>query len=104
MNELEVIRELLTKDTWTKVDCKAALGIRNRYDGFETSNCFCTQGARREWRKEVKYWYEGVTGVTRGFGDTVAKVTKFFGVEPCAGCKERQDALNKVIPYDGTRD
>lgn len=36
---------------------------------------------------------------SRGLGDTVAKITGFFGVEPCNGCTERQEALNKMFPY-----
>lgn len=36
---------------------------------------------------------------SRGLGDTVAKVTKFFGIEPCGGCKQRQEILNDLVPY-----
>jgi len=36
---------------------------------------------------------------SRGLGDTIAKVTKFFGVRPCRGCKKRQRRLNKLWPY-----
>lgn len=48
---------------------------------------------------------------SKGLGDTIAKVTKFFGidkatktvtkavgVEDC-GCGKRQDTLNRVFPY-----
>jgi hypothetical protein len=34
-----------------------------------------------------------------GLGDTVAKLTKAFGIEPCDGCKSRQSTLNKLFPY-----
>jgi hypothetical protein len=34
-----------------------------------------------------------------GLGDTVAKITKFFGIEPCDGCKSRQARYNKLFPY-----
>lgn len=36
---------------------------------------------------------------SRGFGDTIAKVTKAVGVKPCGRCKKRQEALNKRFPY-----
>ncbi len=31
-----------------------------------------------------------------GLGDLVEKVTRFFGVKPCGGCKKRQRAWNAV--------
>lgn len=36
---------------------------------------------------------------SRGFGDTIANVTKFFGVQPCGGCEKRRDTLNRWLPY-----
>lgn len=36
---------------------------------------------------------------SRGLGDTVAKVTKAFGVKPCGRCKKRQQKLNEMFPY-----
>lgn len=35
----------------------------------------------------------------KGVGDTVARVTSRLGVRPCSGCKKRQEALNKKLPY-----
>jgi len=35
----------------------------------------------------------------RGVGDTIAKVTDILGIEQCDGCKERQDALNRLFPF-----
>lgn len=41
-------------------------------------------------------------GKSRGLGDTIKKlierVTK-GKVKPCGGCKKRQEALNKLMPY-----
>ena len=37
---------------------------------------------------------------SRGLGDTVAKVTKFFGISPCRDCGERQEFLNELFPYN----
>jgi len=36
---------------------------------------------------------------SRGLGDTVAKLTKAFGIKPCGGCKKRQKKLNEWFPY-----
>jgi pantoate kinase len=35
----------------------------------------------------------------KGLGDVVAKITGFFGIKPCSGCKKRQRALNKLVPF-----
>jgi hypothetical protein len=40
--------------------------------------------------------------VSRGVGDTIAKVTRAIGVKPCGGCKKRQEALNRIFPYERT--
>jgi hypothetical protein len=39
---------------------------------------------------------------SKGFGDTISKaINKVSGgkVKPCSGCKKRQEALNKLMPY-----
>jgi hypothetical protein len=36
---------------------------------------------------------------SRGLGDTIAKITSALGVKPCGGCKKRQEALNRLVPY-----
>lgn len=41
---------------------------------------------------------EGVV-VSKGLGDTVAKITSAVGIKPCGGCKERQKKLNRLFPY-----
>ena len=41
----------------------------------------------------------GIDITSKGLGDTIAKVTKAFGVKPCGGCKKRQEKLNKLFPY-----
>lgn len=41
---------------------------------------------------------------SRGFGDTIAKITSAVGIKPCGGCKERQEKLNKLIPYKKRKD
>jgi hypothetical protein len=36
---------------------------------------------------------------SRGVGDTIAKITSAVGLKPCGGCKQRQEWLNKKLPY-----
>jgi hypothetical protein len=36
---------------------------------------------------------------SEGFGDTVAKITKTFGIMPCAGCERRRKLFNEKIAY-----
>ena len=36
---------------------------------------------------------------SRGLGDTIARITSWFGIPPCGGCKRRQDRLNRWLPY-----
>ena len=36
---------------------------------------------------------------SRGLGDTIAKATKAVGIKPCGGCRKRQEALNRLVPY-----
>lgn len=37
--------------------------------------------------------------LSRGLGDTVAKITSRFGIRPCGGCERRRDLLNRWVPY-----
>jgi hypothetical protein len=37
----------------------------------------------------------------RGLGDVVAAATKLVGIQPCGGCADRQEWLNKVLPFKG---
>jgi len=37
--------------------------------------------------------------VSRGLGDTIARLTKAIGWKPCAGCNKRRRALNRLLPY-----
>jgi len=35
----------------------------------------------------------------KGFGDTIASITKAIGIQPCESCKDRQLKLNELFPY-----
>jgi hypothetical protein len=35
----------------------------------------------------------------RGLGDVVAAVTSAVGITPCGKCKQRQEALNRIVPF-----
>jgi hypothetical protein len=39
------------------------------------------------------------SGESRGFGDTIKKVTNKLGIKQCGACKKRQMRLNKLFPY-----
>lgn len=39
----------------------------------------------------------------KGLGDAIATVTDALGIEQCEGCKNRQERLNKILPF-GTKD
>ena len=36
---------------------------------------------------------------SEGFGDTVAKITKTFGIKPCSKCEERRKKFNQLVKY-----
>ena len=36
---------------------------------------------------------------SKGFGDTIAKMTSKVGIKPCGGCQKRKELLNKMLPY-----
>ena len=36
---------------------------------------------------------------SEGFGDTVAKITKSFGIKPCSGCERRRKKFNEALKY-----
>ena len=40
----------------------------------------------------------------RGLGDMVAAATSAIGIKPCASCKQRQIALNNLIPFKDDAD
>ena len=35
----------------------------------------------------------------RGLGDTIRRITSFFGIKSCQACIRRADALNRWVPY-----
>jgi hypothetical protein len=52
------------------------------------------------WKKIAKAM--GKSAPSRGLGDTIARAIQAVTlgtVKPCGGCKKRQEALNKLVPY-----
>lgn len=43
-----------------------------------------------------------VSKKSKGLGDTIAKVTTFFGIKPCKNCSVNVGVLNKAISYNGS--
>lgn len=51
-------------------------------------------------KKRLKtIWFKG----SESFGDTVAKITKTFGIQPCKDCEQRRKKFNKAIHYRNIR-
>jgi hypothetical protein len=56
---------------------------------------------------KLEWWIPGMEGTTplpkpqpmKGAGDLVKKVTDFFRIPQCPPCKQRQEKLNKLIPF-----
>lgn len=46
-------------------------------------------------------WSADCNDESRGFGDTVAKLTHALGIEQCTGCRARQALFNAWLPYSG---
>jgi hypothetical protein len=38
-----------------------------------------------------------------GAGDVIARVTKAFGIQPCAPCEKRRQYLNRILRLRGLR-
>ncbi len=58
---------------------------------------------RRNWRPASRGGPVPAAAPTpmRGLGDVVAAVTTAVGIKPCGKCKERQAALNRLVPFAG---
>jgi len=67
----------------------------------------CKEGCDlcRKVRKSVypNMEYIEIPKISIGLGDTIAKITSFFGITPCAGCRLRQIWCNKWFPYPWNR-
>ena len=42
-----------------------------------------------------------VIKVTKGLGDSIKKITDRMGIKQCGKCKQRQEFLNRIVPYKG---
>jgi hypothetical protein len=40
-----------------------------------------------------------IGGQSRGLGDTIRKITTALHIPHCGGCEQRQELLNKLVPY-----
>jgi hypothetical protein len=47
------------------------------------------------WKSIAAIWREK----SEGIGDTIAKITKTFGIKPCEGCERRRKSWNEKIAY-----
>jgi hypothetical protein len=77
-------------------DFRKAFGITNCNKGLAVSDVgVVVKNTRKEfWQKHSEK--DGL----RGLGDVVAKVIhSTTGIQPCGGCKKRQEALNRLVPF-----
>lgn len=75
----------------------------NKYDKPSFGVCLlaCSENTNKPTTKKARKTL-GIKKKSRGLGDTVKNVIdKLTGgkVKQCGGCKKRQEALNKIIPY-----
>ncbi len=55
----------------------------------------CPKGYTRDQGNPYRFY------LIKGFGDTVASlIDRFTNIKPCAGCQQRKDFLNKILPYE----
>ena len=78
----------------------------NKYNNPSFGLCLlaCKSNTNKPTEKKARKMLRlpAVPTESRGLGDTVKKlIDKFTGgkVKPCGGCKKRQEALNKMMPY-----
>jgi hypothetical protein len=69
------------------MDCDFSTSVCPRC-GFDIRSI----GGDATWRRNC---------VSRGLGDTVARVLDAVGVAKCGGCAKRQKLLNQLVPYSG---
>jgi hypothetical protein len=93
----ERLKELLNGQE-TKTSCHEINQIIVNLGGPNTNSCFCTRVQRHEFFKEAFNWYTEHKK-SKGLGDTIEKITQFFGVESCDACKLRRDFLNTIFKY-----
>jgi len=76
----------------------------NKYDkpSFGVCLLICSENTNKPSARKARKKL-GIKKKSRGFGDTVKKVIDTFTgekVKQCGGCKKRQEALNKMMPYN----
>jgi hypothetical protein len=49
----------------------------------------------QNWKTIKSIWAKE----SEGIGDTVAKMTKTFGIQPCEECERRRKAFNRAVSY-----
>ena len=47
----------------------------------------------------LQSWKEIWKAPSKGIGDTVAKITKSFGIRPCDACERRRRLFNEMVKY-----
>jgi hypothetical protein len=53
-------------------------------------------------REPVRIPIPGLHGMV-GLGQVIAAMTQKVGIQPCGGCKKRQEALDRAVLFQGWR-
>lgn len=66
-------------------------------NGYRTRHGFPPFQRQADGTLTEAEWTPGMPA--RGVGDLIAKATSAIGIKPCGGCKQRQSALNRFLPF-----
>ena len=91
------IRRLLLLEE-SKSNCYTINDLIVKLGGPFTDSCFCSRVQRHEFFKQSENWLNDFEK-SKGLGDSIEKITEFFGVKSCDACKLRRDFLNKIFTY-----
>jgi hypothetical protein len=81
------------------MNCVPVLRVHYAWNGETRNRCFCVKNGEPVL-VDCNVAREKHSARLRGLGDVIAAATSAIGISPCAGCKERQEALNKLVPFE----
>ena len=73
--------------------------LKAKYEPSGSSGCSKCQKGKAKQKPLPRNRRKFAGKRSEGLGDTIAKITKFFGFKPCSACEKRRKALNKKVPY-----
>ncbi len=55
---IDAIEKMPDNDRYTKYSCIKLFKIKEKYEGRQPRECFCSSVRRRIWSKDFMQWYE----------------------------------------------